>query len=645
MKSFNHKLASRETRHFLLAFALLLLSLLAYSPVFQNKFISYDDIQYITDNPALKAGITFTNIKWAFTTGYRSNWHPLTWLSHMLDYELYGLDPIGHHLTNLLFHMANTIFLFFIFQRMTSATWRSAFVAAVFALHPLHVESVAWAAQRKDVMCTLFAMLTILSYIYYCQAQRLLRYLLVVFSFALALMSKPMVVTLPFVMLLLDFWPLKRLLVLGTKKETTSISWKPIVEKIPLLALTIASSIVTFFTQQHTGATKALGHLDMGMRLSNALISYIRYLFKIFWPKDLAIFYPYATSPWPIWQTIAAAILLAAISIFVCWCFRAHPYLFVGWFWYVGTLVPVIGLVQVGWQAMADRYTYIPLIGIAVATAWGLPNFWRFKYFPPKGWAVLTGAVVVTLLILTRMQVSLWKDTQTLFTHALKVTQNNWLAYDMVGIVLGKQRKVNQAIEYFEKSIQLYPGHWKTHNNLGVALALQGRSSEAISSFHRALQLNPKNEEAHFHLGVTFTKKGQLDEAISSFRNALQANPYSGTTHYQLAIALDNNGQIDEAIQHYRESIHHNPENADAYNNLGAILFRRGRIDDAIKNYQKSISLIPNHVNAHYNLGLAFTQKGLNDAAVVHFQEVLRISPNHHYARSNLERLQKGRKK
>jgi hypothetical protein len=276
MKSVNHTVASNKTRHFLIAFALLLLCVLAYSPVFQNKFISYDDIPYITNNPWLKTGITFENIKWAFTTRYRSNWHPLTWLSHMLDYKLYGLDSTGHHVTNLLFHTANTIFLFLIFQRMTGATWRSAFVAVIFALHPLHVESVAWAAQRKDVLCTFFGMVSILAYIYYCQAQRLLRYLLVVFTFALALMSKPMVVTLPFVMLLLDFWPLKRLLVLGTKNKITSISWKPIVEKIPLLAVTIASSIVTFLAQQHTGATRALGHLDMGMRLSNALISYIR---------------------------------------------------------------------------------------------------------------------------------------------------------------------------------------------------------------------------------------------------------------------------------------------------------------------------------------------------------------------------------
>ena len=484
-----------------------------YSQVQDHKFINFDDDRYITDNLNVQAGLTIESIKWAFTPSHTSYGHPMTWLSHMLDYQLYGLHPKGHYLTNLFLHISSVLILFIVLLRMTGALWKSGFVAAMFALHPLNVESVVWIAERKNVLSTLFWLMTMWAYIHYAEKPTVKRYGLVFLFFTLGLMSKPMLVTLPFVLLLLDYWPLRRLKFEQerggneiSEKNTARRSevFRLVLEKIPLFLLTTGLSIVTFITEKSYGAMNYAENLTFSTRLTNAMVSYLEYLGKMIWPRGLSILYPHPGNALPVWQGILCGMVLVGITIISIRLIRKVPYFAVGWFWYLGTLVPVIGIVQVGGQAMADRYTYIPLIGIFIFVAWGVPELmskWRYK---EKVLSVLVGIIIFTLLITTWRQVSHWKNSITIYEHAIRVTDKKYpdfaLAHNNLGNALSAERKNEEAISHFKMAIKLQPDYAAAHYNLGNALVAEGKNEEAISHYKMAIKLKPDYADAHNNL-------------------------------------------------------------------------------------------------------------------------------------------------
>ena len=462
---------------------------LAYWQVLHHDFVNFDDHYYVTENDRVQAGLTPEGFIWAFTTTDASNWHPLTWLSHMLDCELYGLNPGGHHLTNLLFHLASTLLLFIVFTRMTAALWRSALVAILFALHPLHVESVAWVAERKDVLSTLFWILTMWAYLHYVRHGGFKRYLLVLVAFTLGLMAKPMLVTLPFVLLLLDYWPLGRYQFgqSGAASHTAmSASIVPrrsrsgalalVLEKTPLLALAAISSVVTYLVQQSGQAMQYMETLPLTVRIANALVSYVAYIGKTIWPANLAVFYPHPGYTLPMWQAAGAGLLLVFISIVTIRSMSRYPYLAVGWLWYLGTLVPVIGLVQVGEQAMADRYTYVPLIGLFIIAAWGL---WDLEKKWHRQKIVFALILLLPLTVCTWRQLHYWRDSISLWEHALAVTKKNALAHNNLGGAFEEEGNAEKAIANFYEALRHDPEYLIARNNLGLALFREGKITEA----------------------------------------------------------------------------------------------------------------------------------------------------------------------
>jgi len=489
--------------NFIVSLFLTIATLAVYWQAGNHEFINYDDITYVTGNPHLQAGFSPEGIIWAFTSGYAGNWHPLTWISHILDIQLYGMDPGRHHLTNVLFHIGNTLLLFLVFRRMTGALWCSAFIAALFALHPLHVESVAWIAERKDVLSTFFWMLTMGAYAWYVERRGFLRYLLVLLFFILGLMAKPMLVTLPFVLLLLDYWPLSRFQ-FGHQNGNIVIQRKSVVirlicEKIPLFALAAASCIVTLFAQQSGGAVCSFSAFPINIRIANALVSYVGYIVKMLWPHQLAVLYPHpGMLPWI--QVIGACLLLVFIFILAFMALKRCPWLIVGWVWYIVTLVPVIGLVQVGSQAMADRYTYVPLIGIFIMIAFGVPELmsgWRYRKI---GLSTMAVACLLVLMATTWFQVRYWANSVTLFERALAVTENNYVLHSNLGVTLFSKGKVDEAIDHFHDAMRINPRYAKAHNNLGTALIHKGKVKKAIAHFREALRIRPGYSDAHDNL-------------------------------------------------------------------------------------------------------------------------------------------------
>jgi len=548
--------------------ALLASVLVVYGPTLGHDFINYDDFAYVVRNSQVQGGLTWPGIRWAFTSTYASNWHPLTWMSHMLDVQFFGLEPAGHHFTNLLFHALNTILLFLLLRKMTGALWRSAVAAALFALHPLHVESVAWVAERKDLLSTLFLILTLQAYTGYARQPGLKKYLAVAGLFALGLLAKPMLVTLPFVLLLLDWWPLNRMDMDGMSREQKiSLLTGLVREKIPLFLLSILSSAVTLAAQR--GALWDLAEIPLPVRIGNALISCAKYLWLTVWPMKLAVIYPYPESIKSS-EVVLALALLAGISAGVFLAAKRHRYLPVGWFWYLGTLVPVIGIVQVGSQALADRYTYIPLIGIFILLVWGGRDlFERLRW--SRRTAGLTAAwVMVLLAALSLRQVGYWKDGVTLFRHTLAVTAENHIA----------------------------------HNNLGIALAHQGKEDEAALHFREALRIHPAYTDARYNLALHCQKEGKLDEAIVHYRELIQIRPSADALN-NLAVALMSRGRFDEAAGHLLKVMKEDPGNARAYNNYGVILLQRGDAAAAGRFFEKALSLDPGYDNARSNLELA----------------------------------------
>ena len=572
---------------------LVVATLFVYWQKSTHDFIGYDDDKYVTENMHVKQGLSFENLIWAFQSTHASNWHPLTWLSHMLDVELYGMNPGAHHLTSLLFHVLNSLLLFIVFRRMTTNVWQSGIVALLFALHPLHVESVAWVAERKDVVSAFFWLLTIWGYIRFTQHPVMERYLVVVGFFSLGLMAKPMVVTLPFVLLLLDYWPLNRI----QARQANNHPGKPIAglpllrlvyEKIPLFGLAGISCAVTFVAQKKG---EALGLLDVHppmMRVANALVSYLKYIQKMLWPENLSVLYPY---PRIIsgWQVAVACAVLGGIT-FLAIRYRKHlPWLFVGWFWYVGTLVPVIGLLQVGVQAMADRYTYLPLVGLFVVLSWGtaqLIDNWRYK----KIALTVASAVLCFLLVLNaRMQVSYWKNSVTLFEHALEVTADNYVI----------------------------------HNNLGFELALQGKMDAAITHYSAALRINPEFELACINLGTALFSQGKIEKSFSYYQAILNEKPRFAGVHHKFGILLLRVGEIDAAVDHFQAALRIKPDYAEVYNSLGAALVSKGKIQAAMVNFRQAIRINPDLVEAKTNLAnLSTAHKGgaANQKVTLDFQ-------------------------
>jgi protein O-mannosyl-transferase len=569
----------------LIYLTLALATFIAYQQIGHNGFVWDDNVLYITNNPHVKCGITWESVFWAFSTPYAGYWHPVTWLSHILDCEFFGLNPFYHHLVNLLLHIVNTLLLFCVLKRMTGAIWRSAFVAAVFALHPLRVESVAWVAERKDLLCGLFWMLTIAAYIRYARRPSIRRYLLVIIAFGLGLMAKPMMVTLPFVLLLLDYWPLRRFQWAG--KATSEVSppsdsanicyrrstlWRLICEKIPLFILMVASAVVTLIATQKSGTVATLKAVSVDMRIANAIVSYVGYMSKMVYPSRLAILYPYPFDRLLTWQPIVSTIVLAVLTVSVIHLSRQQRhYLIVGWLWYLGTLVPVIGLVQVGSQSMADRYTYLPSIGFFIIVAWGMYELLAKRRYLKVGLAISAGIAVVILLVCTQVQVKYWRDDLTLFGRAFEVTKNNPTMLINLGAAFEGLGKHNEAIICYSEALRFEPKDPSVHYNLADSLAAQGKFNEAISRYRQALKFKPNYPEAHINLGATLLKQGEFDEAINHFQQALQIEPNNPAIYHNLGNVYTAKGKFGEAIGYYRQALNIKPDFALSLNALAWI--------------------------------------------------------------------------
>lgn len=666
-----------------LPLALAVLTFLVYAPVARHEFVNYDDADYLTENRQVQDGLTARGVVWAFTTGHASNWHPLTWFSHMLDWQLFGDRPGAHHLVSAALHALNGWLLFAALRALTGAYWRSLLVAGIFALHPLHVESVAWASERKDVLSALFFLLTLRAYASY--ARRRDRntpgwgraYGLVLLAYALGLLSKPMLVTTPFVLLLLDVWPLRRLsfgdgqdLERGTPGQKTArrdeappaapaaMARRCGLEKLPLLGLSAASCVVTFLAQRRGGAVSTA--LTPGERAANALVAYARYLGKTFWPADLAVLYPHP-GQWPAAAVLAAGALVLALSALAVWQLRRRPCLAVGWFWFGGMLIPVIGLVQVGVQSMADRYMYLPLTGLAVALVWGGGEVLRGR----GGWArfPLAGGALLGCALATTHQLAFWRNSETLFRRAVAVTRGNYLAWNNLGFYLSRhdrgeearrcyerslaihpayvdalnnygyalaaQKRFAEAAPFYERALQAQPGHLEVHNNLGNALSELGRTPEAIEHYRLVLRAKPDHADARNNLGIALAMRGQLDEAIEHFQAALKHRPGYASAHSNLGNAYAAQRKFDAAIAEFEEALRLNPADAQAHNNLANALAEQNRVEEAVRHYEAALHLNADNPEANYNLGLALLRLGKKAAAMARFREAIRLRPGY----------------
>jgi protein O-mannosyl-transferase len=654
-------IARRLAHPVVIALLLAAVTTAVYWPVLRHEFIKYDDDEYVTENFVIQRGPILHSLAWAFTTTHSANWHPLTWWSHLLDYQLYGLQAGGHHLTSLVLHVVNAVLLFVVLRQMTQRLWSSAWVAALFALHPLQVESVAWIAERKNVLSTLFFLLTVWAYGRYAQKSEVGAkrsaignqrqetrpptsdrrpwasgyYWLAVLWFALSLMSKPMLVTLPFVLLLLDYWPLQRVGFEELKSARVTVP-RLIREKVPFFVLSALSCSVTYWAQSKGAAMASMAGLPMAARAQNAVVSYARYLGKLLWPVDLAVFYPHP-GHWP-WGTVTAAgLVVAGLCLLAAWQSRSAPYLTVGLFWFLGTLVPVIGLVQVGGQSLADRYVYVPAIGLIIVVAWGLEEAvgrWRLSKV-----LVGVGAVVVLAVCAgrTRDQLKYWQDGEKLFAHALAVTRGNYVAYDCLASVQFRQGRVDEAITHLRKALELSPNYALSHHNLGCALLAQGHMDEAAAHFRKALDLQPGNAQSHNNFGVVLRQQGQLGDAMAHFQKALEIKPDYAEAHNNLGLALRRQGQLESAIAHFLKALEIRPDYAEAHNNFAVALRHQGQLGNAIDHLQRAVAIQPDLADAHNNLGLALLETGRADEAIGQFQQVLAMRPDHAQAKQGLD--------
>ncbi|MGB7567527.1 MAG: tetratricopeptide repeat protein [Chitinivibrionales bacterium] len=583
-----------------LCLALVLSTLAVYSQMYNHGFIAYDDNQYVYENAKVKNGLTLPNIAWAFSTFYYANWHPLTWLSHMTDCQLFGLNPGLHHGMNLFFHMANVLLLFAIFMRVTRRPWRSFFVAGIFALHPLHVESVAWISERKDVLSTLFGLLSLYFYIRHAEKPAALSYALLLLNFAMSLMAKPMLVTLPFVFLLLDIWPLKRMQIPFVKKNRALIA-----EKIPLLVMAAVSSALTYMAQHAYGAVIPLVSLPLSQRIGNAAIAYCLYLVKAFRPSRLAVLYPIQT---PVASSVIfAAIFLLAVTIIAVFSFKKRPYILTGWLWYIGMLVPVIGIVQVGVQSMADRYTYLPLVGISAALVWLLADIGEERRIRKSIYITIGCALFLCLGLCAFRQTAYWKSSLSLFEHTLAVTD----------------------------------GNFTIHNNLGTVLEREGMFDDAMTHYREALSINDNFAEAHANLGFDLLREGKFEEAGSHLFAAVRINPKAPKAQGDLGTFLAAQGRFDESITHFEKCLSMVPDYPEIQCNLCYALLQLKRPEEALAHCTKALQLKPGFIDARYNLGMAFAAMGRNAEARAEFSNAVAADPNYLPAKDALERLNK----
>jgi protein O-mannosyl-transferase len=682
------------------AVLLALVTVALYWPAASHDFVNYDDDLYVTDNPQVMCGLTWESLKWAWLNPVAANWHPVTVLSHMTDCQVFGLKPWGHHLTNVLLHAFTAALVFALLQQATGARWRSLFVAALFAVHPLRVESVAWVAERKDVLSGCFGLLALIFYTRYAQRSvisnqrpatgsqspkvagpnsgprtrdhrllindhRLLFYLLSLFCFALGLMSKPMLVTWPFVMLLLDYWPLGRMqdvapadtqhpssvAVLRSVDTTTSTDhvsrftfrappgtlMRLVTEKIPFFVLAALASVMTFVVQQHGGAMKGVENLPLSIRCGNALISYGRYLGKLFWPADLAVFY-WHPGHWPPGKVLLTGGMILGLSVLLWLQRRRFPALLVGWLWFLGTLVPVIGLVQVGKQAMADRYTYLPSLGVLILAIWGAHELTRRWRHSAMALSAAGCAAFFLCFALTRQQIGYWTDSETLFRHALAVTGSNYVVQKFLGDALDKKGQLDEAISHYQEALRLKPDDALVYNNLGVAFDKKGLGEDAIRQYREIIRLEPDRPFPHYNLGNALLRKGLIDEAIEQYQEALRLKPDYADAHNNLGNALGSKGQTEAAIEHYRQAIRLKPEDGITHNNLAAALDKLGQTKEAIIQYQEAVRLIPENALVRNNLGAALNKMGRLDEAIGEFQSAVRLKPDYTEAKNNLAR-------
>jgi Flp pilus assembly protein TadD len=597
---------------YLIIVLLILISFIAFGRSLGNDFVNYDDNLFIIENNHIKAGFNTESIKWAFTTTYVSKYfHPPVWLSYILDWSLFGANAGGYHLVSLLWHIGSVILLFLFLSKTTGSLWPSAFAAAFFAIHPLRVESVAWVAERRDVLSVFFGMATIYAYAYYAEKPKLAKYFLCLILFVLALMSKPMLVTLPCVLLLLDYWPLGRLKkgltpqsvpVLVSKgtgqKKSKKLKVEPsaaksiakpvqsnrqligklLWEKVPFFFLALAWGIIVIGQVQEAKLFAPLQKISFSERILNAIVSYVAYLGKTFCPVDLAVFYPYVNS-FPVWQVLGATALLLGISASVIYLARKAPFLAVGWLWYLGVLFPVIGLMQAGDQAIADRYTYFPSIGIAIMLTWGSVYLSKEKLH--KIILLPVACIVLCLLtILTWQQCGYWKNGVVLFEHVLQITTNNGLA----------------------------------HHNLGFALAADGKNEEAVTHYLAALKIDPNDIDTHYCLAISLDNLEKVDAAITHYREALRINPYYSSAHINLGLDLAQQTKYDEAIYHYRQALRTEPNEPGIYLNIGAALIRKGKLKEAEENFRHAVYLKPDYEDAHRGLSLVLDMERKQNA-------------------------------
>jgi len=586
----------------LICLFLMITILAAYWQVRNHGFVSFDDGMYVFNNLKVKAGLTYNTIAWAFSFTDIAYWHPLTWLSHMLDCELYGLNPGMHHTTNLILHILNSLLLFLVFKQMTGALWRSAFVAALFALHPINVESVAWVAERKNVLSTFFWMLTMLAYVHYSRRKGLWRYLLTLFMFLLGLMCKPILVTLPFVLLLLDYWPLGRIQFRqekndnnGIKDESKKFNFQEspviflVLEKIPFFLISAVSVYLSILSAKQHGIIASTDLTPITLRVANALVSYLVYIGKLIWPQNLAVFYPY---PRQIPMALAAGtgLALLSISFLMIWAFRKKPYLGIGWLWYIGTLLPNIGLIQAGlWPAMADRWAYVPFTGIFIIIAWSVTELsmrWRLKKSH-----IATAAVAVLLIIAARTwsQVQYWANNFTLYERAIDVTENNHVAHSNIGAALYKKGRINEATVHFIEALKIVPDYNEALINLRVSLSANNSIDGAIEKLEKLIRIYPENSGLYYNLGVIYRQKGELDKAIEKYKRALSYHPEFAQAQFDMAFAYSIKGEYEKALNSYKKTIEIQSDLFWAYYNIAAILSVQNRVDESISWLDQSI--------------------------------------------------------
>lgn len=638
------------TRSWTACVLLALITFLVYWPAQNHPFVNYDDGAYVIENPKVRAGLTWPGVEWAFTSLDNSNWHPVTWMSHMLDCSIFGLRAGDHHLVSAGIHAANAVLLFVLLLRLTGAFWQSALVAALFAWHPLRVESVAWVAERKDVLSGFFALLSLIAYTRYAQ-ERLktqqpganiksaikfrgpaLDYILALLMFALGLMAKPMLVTLPFVFLLLDYWPLRR----AVSGASTFSRWARLAaEKWPFFLLSAASCAVTIIAQQRAYSIAPLTQVPLPFRLENAVVSYGNYILKSICPINLAVLYPLP-------KAISWVALLASggVLIGISWAAwrlrRRYPFLWIGWLWFLGMLVPVIGLVQVGAQAMADRYTYLPSIGLAIGIVFGVGELSaRFKWSPGIP-AMAAGLALAGCLFASAQQLSYWRNSEALFTHALSVTKNNSIAYRDLGNVYMQQGRLDDAIDSYHSALDINETDAATHSNLGSALLRHGQVNEAISQLTEAVHEMPRFAEAQYNLANALLNKGNLAEAVDHYRTALDVEPQYEEAHDNLGTVLLMQGHLNEALGHFQTAAAIEPKDAKAQGNLAVALIRTGRVDEGMAHFKKAVELRPGDPKVHNNLGKALLQQGKVDQARLEFGRTLELDPNNAEAESNI---------